>query len=53
MAVSGLCTCSGSSTCWKASSSFATNRPETQGILPCMPTIEECARCAVPKASFT
>mmetsp|Transcript_26871 Transcript_26871/g.60346 ORF Transcript_26871/g.60346 Transcript_26871/m.60346 type:complete len:215 (-) Transcript_26871:655-1299(-) len=32
---------SGPSTFWNASSSFATSSPETQGILPPMPTIDE------------
>mmetsp|Transcript_2467 Transcript_2467/g.6641 ORF Transcript_2467/g.6641 Transcript_2467/m.6641 type:complete len:286 (+) Transcript_2467:292-1149(+) len=53
MAVSGRCTSAGSSTCENASSSFSTRRPATQGILPAMPTMEECARCAVPNASLT
>mmetsp|Transcript_12894 Transcript_12894/g.27356 ORF Transcript_12894/g.27356 Transcript_12894/m.27356 type:complete len:366 (-) Transcript_12894:579-1676(-) len=53
IAVSGRCTLAGSSTCANASSSFATSSPPTHGIFPAMPTIEEWARCAVPKASLT
>merc|ERR1719460_2537156 len=53
MAVSGRCTLSASSTCEKALSSLATSSPDTHGMAPFMPTMEECARCAVPKASLT
>mmetsp|Transcript_6971 Transcript_6971/g.8397 ORF Transcript_6971/g.8397 Transcript_6971/m.8397 type:complete len:260 (+) Transcript_6971:721-1500(+) len=53
IAVSGFSTLSSSRTWEKASSSLATRRPATQGILPAMPTVDEWARCAVPNASFT
>mmetsp|Transcript_14270 Transcript_14270/g.30640 ORF Transcript_14270/g.30640 Transcript_14270/m.30640 type:complete len:254 (-) Transcript_14270:538-1299(-) len=52
MAVSGRCTLSVSRTLEKASSSLATNRPETHGMAPFRPTMDECARCAVPNASL-
>ena len=53
IAVSGRCTLAASSTFEKASSSFFTRRPHAHGILPAMPTIDACARWAVPKASLT
>mmetsp|Transcript_1672 Transcript_1672/g.4222 ORF Transcript_1672/g.4222 Transcript_1672/m.4222 type:complete len:250 (-) Transcript_1672:421-1170(-) len=53
MAVSGVFFNLGSRTFEKASSSFATSRPETHGILPCIPTMEEWPRWAVPNASHT
>mmetsp|Transcript_62132 Transcript_62132/g.183641 ORF Transcript_62132/g.183641 Transcript_62132/m.183641 type:complete len:268 (-) Transcript_62132:577-1380(-) len=51
--VSGVFFNSGSRTFEKAWSSLASSRPETQGILPCIPTIDECALWAVPNASHT
>mmetsp|Transcript_25939 Transcript_25939/g.70135 ORF Transcript_25939/g.70135 Transcript_25939/m.70135 type:complete len:305 (+) Transcript_25939:291-1205(+) len=53
IATRGRCTREGSSTFLKASSSFWRRKPLTQGILPAMPTMDACARCAVPNASFT
>ena len=41
-----------SRTCEKAFSSLATRKPDALMSKP-SPTIDECARCAVPKASFT
>mmetsp|Transcript_21550 Transcript_21550/g.42797 ORF Transcript_21550/g.42797 Transcript_21550/m.42797 type:complete len:245 (-) Transcript_21550:707-1441(-) len=40
----GLWTRAGSRTFLNASNSFCRRNPDTQGILPCMPTMEECAR---------
>lgn len=53
MEVRGVLLRAGSSTLLNAASSLATRRPETQGILPRMPTMEEWARWAVPNASQT
>mmetsp|Transcript_9355 Transcript_9355/g.18722 ORF Transcript_9355/g.18722 Transcript_9355/m.18722 type:complete len:209 (+) Transcript_9355:587-1213(+) len=52
MAVSGRSTLS-PITWLNASSSLLTRSPATHGIRPFIPTIDACARCAVPNASLT